>query len=215
VKDKSEKSPELKEVTTIQLWDSKRGIGLEARVYQLHRDKAPQLLPMTESETVWDNGAPEGRKAENKAYNAVVPLEDLAKDDTGHKSATFLVALRFSEAELTNPNSGVKSSGPWPTPKWEKTWPLPTPKEIYEYIGVSPSSKKATGAMWDTVLIEQRKKSDTVLEFSDVNLIGRSLEKILQVDVIPVTFGTTKKQQGKALVSNLFVNANVDLEALL
>jgi hypothetical protein len=63
-------------------------------------------------------------------------------------------------------------------------------------------------------------------------LIARSLEKILQVDLVPVSFSSdtentqepiTAKEQTKsltstketALVSNLFVRPQVDLEALL
>lgn len=49
-------------------------------------------------------------------------------------------------------------------------------------------------------------------------MIDRSLEKILQVDIIPATFHDDHEAGAKkysALVSNLFVKCDIDLEALL
>ena len=54
-------------------------------------------------------------------------------------------------------------------------------------------------------------------------MIGRTCEKILQVDLIPTTFedddeyedNDPNRKEYLALVSNLFVKSNVDLKALL
>jgi hypothetical protein len=222
--------------TTIRLWDGKRGIGLEVRVYQLQLGIEPgnyeyEQLKMSESDTIADNGPPEAQiKNKVKAYNAVVKLQESANNEHVHsepRSATFLAAIRFFEAASPPLPSTTPTSEDIPAPI-SKKWPsLPEPKDIYEYVGVSPSSSKATGAMWDTVFIERRKKSDSVLDLNEVSLIGRSLEKILQVDIVPAFFSdtkdtqdqaTTKQQtevQEKALVSNIFVRPNVDLKALL
>jgi len=228
--------------TTIRLWDGKRGIGLEARVYQLQPGKEPgeykyEQLQMSESDSVADSGTPEARKIQKnkvKAYNAVVKLHEPANDKHVHsepRSATFLAAIRFFEAAPlpvpTTVPTTVLTSEDIPAPKSEN-WPLPPqPKDIYQYIGVSSSSSKATGAMWDTIFIERRKRSDSVLDLHEFSLIGRSLEKILQVDIVPAFFSdakdtldkaTTKQEtefQETALVSNLFVRPNVDLKALL
>jgi hypothetical protein len=188
---------------------------------------------MSELDSVVDSGTLEARRIQKnkvKAYNAVVKLHELAKNKHVHsepRSATFLAAIRFFEAASLPVPTTVQTLEDIPAPKSEN-WPLPPqPKDIYQYIGVSPSSSKATGAMWDTIFTERRKKSDSVLDLHEFSLIGRSLEKILQVDIVPAFFSDAKdtldkaitKQetefQETALVSNLFVRPNVDLKSLL
>jgi hypothetical protein len=222
--------------TTIRLWDAKRGIGLEARVYQFHPDRKSgeqyEQLELFVSDSAADNGPPEAQQKTNlKAYNAAVPLLDLVKDGSNSKarSFTFLAAIRFFETPIS-------LNGESQEPPCSAKWPsCPTSKEIYEYVGVNPLSPGATGAMWDTVFIERLKNSESILDLDELNLVGRSLEKILQVDIVAVSFGndtkdtqglvTTKSQDddlassnslvGAALVSNLFVSPNIDLKALL
>jgi hypothetical protein len=83
---------------------------------------------------------------------------------------------------------------------------------MHRHIDVDPSSDNATGAMWDTIFIERRDEPDSNLDLAEVHLVGRTLEKILQVAVIP-----TPSYQGEttALVSNLFTRPSVDLKAML
>jgi hypothetical protein len=132
-----------------------------------------------------------------------------------------------------------EGGGPWPD--------IPTSEQIYDYVGVSSSSIHATGAMWETLFIKRAKKSVPNLEFAEVCLVGRCLEKVLQVDIVPATIegksNDTRDEAGAitnppdqqkqevvladphetavasiketALVSNLFVQANVDLKSLL
>jgi hypothetical protein len=98
----------------------------------------------------------------------------------------------------------------WPEVKGD--WPeLPTSKEIYEYVGVSPNSEYATGAMWETAFLERERKTDSPSELAEVRLLGRCLEKILQVDLVP----EPNISEGLALVSNIFSWPNVDLKAML
>jgi hypothetical protein len=127
------------------------------------------------------------------------------------RSATFLVAIRLFEGPSTGPR------------RWPK---LPSSEELYDHIAVHPKHQNATGAMWERVFLDRPnygKGLEPVLELVEFNMIGRSLEKILQVDIVPATFFDDdevkvigpKRKKYSALVSNLFVKQNVDLKALL
>jgi hypothetical protein len=192
--------------TTIRFWDEKRGVGLEVQVYQGNTNSTTgqyeyKILEMVESESDWDSGTSKTRQDFQaktvRAYNTIVPLHNAT-------SATFLATIRF-----------IPDSSPWPV--------LPNPKEMYEYVGVSPSSPDATGAMWKTVFFERQTGSGFVLSLAEFNLVGRALEKILQVDIIPAFFSDppgaamVDAEQGNhaTLVSNLFLHPNVDLLSLL
>jgi hypothetical protein len=191
----------------IRFWDETRKIGLEANVYQYQPGKAEQYkrLELTQSEAAADNGPDEVQgEYRVRAYNAVVPFPQLPNQDQrqkGHRRAsfTFVAAIRLFEGDANS------------RPDWDPT--LPTSEEMYKHIGVDPSSENATGAMWDTIFIERRDNSDSILDLAEVHLVGRTLEKILQVAVIP-----TPSYQGgvtATLVSNLFIRPNVDLKAML
>jgi hypothetical protein len=111
--------------------------------------------------------------------------------------------------------------------EWPEKYEPPTSQDLYKHVGVDPSCFHATGAMWEGIFLDRRKGSEPVLDLTEFNMIGRSLEKILQVDIIPATFfnedegdGEKYKDKGDgkkyaALVSNLFVRANIDLKSLL
>jgi hypothetical protein len=212
----------------IRFWDETRKIGLEANVYQYQPGEAElyKRLPLTQSEAAADNGPDEVQgEYRVRAYNAVVPFPHLPNQDHGQKehrraTFTFVAAIRLFEGDANS------------QPDWDPT--LPTSEEMHKHIGVDPSSDNATGAMWDTIFIERRDKSDSVLDLAEVHLVGRTLEKILQVAVIPTPFyqggettaqggettaqgGETTAQGGEttALVSNLFIRPNVDLKAML
>lgn len=200
----------------MRLWDSKRGIGMEAKAYQLYQDKEPTELYMTKSTAAADNGPLPAQKTEIKAYNAVGEITDSAKDDLTPRSALFMVVVRFFEADMTRPMN--KEFFLPPSDEWD---PLPTSKQVYEHIGIDPTKTHATGAMWDSMIVQKRSQSAPILDLSDVSLIGRSLEKVLQVDSVPATFNSkqdlqkTQKRDEITLVSNLFMGATIDLKALL
>jgi hypothetical protein len=65
--------------------------------------------------------------------------------------------------------------------------------------------------MWETAFLERERKTDSPSELAEVRLLGRCLEKILQVDLVP----EPNIPAGTALVSNIFSWANVDLKAML
>lgn len=198
----------------IRYWDKdkdkeKWNRGLEARVYQIV-DGKPKELDMNKSVLEADNG-PEDVPGSTKitAYNAVVELKDdprLLNRPKSPRSATFLAVIRlidFDKEENSN---------------WPEHYEPPTSQALYNHVGVDPFSLHATGAMWEGIFLDQRKGSEPVLDLTEFNIIGRSLEKILQVDIVPATFFNNDEGDGEeyaALVSNLFVRANIDLKSLL
>ena len=208
----------------MRFWDEKRKIGLEANVYQYHpgKRKPYERLLMTQSKAAADNGPDEVQgEFRVRAYNAFVRLPHVPGQKHVH---TFVAAIRLFEG-------AAKPRADW-RPK------LPTSEEMYRHIGVSPGADHATGAMWDTVFIERREKWNSFLDLAEVHLVGRTLEKTLQVALIPAPFyevignpqqrsrkanrenltsrvSSTPKEATTALVSNLFIRPNVDLKAIL
>jgi hypothetical protein len=206
---------------TIRYWNEnpEKWIGLEAKVYQLQNGKY-EPLRMIESDAIADNGTPDTQeKFRTKAYNILVPLPKPNPKLPGEgRCATFVVSIHLYEGDE----------------KWDdaKRFEPPSSEDIYSHVGVNPSNEKATGVMWENLIIERRNKSESLLDLTEAGLIGRSLEKILQVDSVPATFkgkerdlrdqAAIKKDKDAfpttpetALVGNLFVRQNVDLKQLL
>ncbi|KAE9364857.1 hypothetical protein N431DRAFT_474422 [Stipitochalara longipes BDJ] len=201
---------ELKTADMIRFWDKTRKIGLEANVYHYQPGKVGEerytRLPMTQSAAAADNG-PDEVQGEFRvtAYNAVVPLPRVSGHDHVH---VFVAAIRLFEGE------GEFNL----RPDWNPLAKLPSSEDMHRHIGINPSSDNATGAMWDTIFTEQRDEWDSVLDLSEVNLVGRTLEKILQVALIPAPFHNAHLKAGArlrttALVSNLFIRPAIDLKA--
>jgi hypothetical protein len=135
-------------------------------------------------------------------YEVTASLPDAANTGYKDRRATFLAAFCLFDGH-----------------KDIEIDKLPSPQQIYEYVGVSPSdSSSATGAMWQTIFLERVERNYNTSELSEVSLVARCLEKILQVDLIPTTFsrpGVREASHSLAVVSNLFIRAEVDLKALL
>jgi len=159
---------------TLKYWDKdKGGRGLEAKVYQLLDEKYIPLS-MTRSKAEADNGTKfvEGRTSLT-AYNAVVNLQDSRHptDSPGApRSATFLVAIRLFEGDDNDDDND------------HQRWKIPTSRDLYNYVGVNPSELHATGAMWERIFLDRRTESESILDLAEFNMIGRTLEKILQVE---------------------------------
>ncbi|KAI1088105.1 hypothetical protein F5B19DRAFT_486192 [Rostrohypoxylon terebratum] len=98
-------------------------------------------------------------------------------------------------------------------------WP-PTPdsEAIYRHLGIDSCSEKATGMMWETIFLQREEKSNYFSELSEVNLVGRCVEKILTVDLVPAIIRkkgrALNNEQPLSLMSNIFVQPSVDLESL-
>jgi hypothetical protein len=201
--------------TIIRYWDPCHERGLEAKAYQLQDGEYKQLF-MTKSPWEADNGPKYEEGSTNlTAYNAVGELQNLTFTSDAPRSVTFLAAIRLYEGD----EKGVDQYG---FGRWPEHMKLPTSEELFDHVGVDPDRDIATGAMWESIFLDRRMGPEPVLELAEFNMIGRSLEKILQVDIIPVTFGDDDEDDdegdGKeyaALVSNLFVRENVDLKSLL
>jgi hypothetical protein len=224
--------------TCLRYLDTARAIGMEARVYQhcpspnctecpgFRRVGEYKQLGVQKSRLEVDSGAESGETYpwDVPAYNAFGRLVNHRHE--GRCNTTFLAAIRLREApELrkqfeTRSEDWLKeylSRGDWAKEFWpeEEKWPeLPTSKDIYDYIGVDPRSPDAVGAMWETIFLDRERKTDSSSELAEVRLIGRSLEKILQVDLVP-----DLRCPAPILVpvSNIFhwPLANIDLKALL
>lgn len=194
---------------TVRYWDNNNGgRGLEARVYQFVEEEGEYMaLSLVKSKMETDSGpnSVEGLTA----YHAVANLENFPRpmnQTKSPRSATFLATIRLFESDK-------RGIGSWPK--------LPTSEQFHDYLSVDPLGKSATGAMWEGIFLDRRTYragQESVLDFAELHMIGRSLEKILQVDIIPATFFDDEEadhQTSSALVSNLFVKASIDLEALL
>ncbi|ERF69363.1 hypothetical protein EPUS_09270 [Endocarpon pusillum Z07020] len=214
----------------LRIWDKKHEIGLDAMVWQLDLDgKNYQRLKLTKQKRGADSRAstPESPRLStateeeepivpDNTYDAVAKLPDMKKAGVGRRNATFVAAIRLIEPQEEYPKvkrSKIPTPEPIADPKAEEPpkveWPkIPTPEEIYNYVAANPSSLGATGNMWETIFLERDLHTDSVSEYTEVSLVGRCLEKILQVDIVPRDFPTL------ALVSNLFVLPRVDFKSL-
>ncbi|KAF7506296.1 hypothetical protein GJ744_011869 [Endocarpon pusillum] len=203
----------------LQIWDSKHKIGLAATVWQLHPDRETyQRLRLTKSTQGIDNGpsTPHSSRASTvtaeeepvvpaSTYDALGKLPDMTAAGIGRRNATFVAAIRLFEDPKAEEPANVK----WP--KIPTSEEIPTSEQIYDYVAASPLNSRATGKMWETIFLERDLRTDSVSEYTEVSLIGRCLEKILQVDIIP---GTFQDDRTLALVSNLFVLPRVDFKSL-
>ncbi|KAJ4357329.1 uncharacterized protein N0V89_001904 [Didymosphaeria variabile] len=178
-------------------------IKLEARVYQLNTnaevEKYEELL-LIPSKSDGDNGV---EACGMTAYHAICKLST-RNGPIKKKNATFVASFCLSESS-TSPK-------PWPAVP-------PSSEEIFNYVGANPkdklSRKSATGAMWDTIFLKHYLRSNSLSPLAEVHLIGRCLEKIIHVDILPIHHSSTQKSERcDALVSNIFIKATVDYRAL-
>lgn len=181
-----------------QQQDDSSSVRLNCKVFQLERDDGQwKPLSLTKPE---ENKSSKLDSFRPCGYNVRANLPEAKNIRYMNKRVTFLAAFELYdgpyEAKLDRP---------------------PSPKEIYDYVGAKSSNySSATGAMWQTLFLEKAKDTYHVSELSEVNLVARCLEKILQVDIIPASFNSgNPTKTSLAVVSNLFIRAEIDLKALL
>ncbi len=63
--------------------------------------------------------------------------------------------------------------------------------------------------MWKIILQWHDLHTDSMSEFTEISLMARCLEKILQVDLVPGFYGT--ENQALAVISNPFIRPTVSL----
>ncbi|KAI1772245.1 hypothetical protein F4818DRAFT_449603 [Hypoxylon cercidicola] len=170
---------------------------LEIRVRQLHDDEYHTLrLEQPESK----DG--HGRK-ESRCF-AYVELPEGKDVEFRQRQVTLIAEFRLIRKVDGQPS-------PWPE--------TPTSAQIFDHLGIEPYSRMATGVMWETIFLKREQESNYFSELSEVNLIGRCVEKILTVDLVPTAFKNENnlefEERGPlALVSNLFLQSSIDLESL-
>jgi len=143
-------------------------------------------------------------RGKSGAYQALVKLPSKLGPKKG-KTATFLAALRLVQTATSQP---------------EQPWKVPTSRVIYDYVGSSSAQQLATAAMWETLYLERSSLRQSFVRQAEVHLIARSLEKILQVDLVPLSHTSecahlVNDAHPSALISNIFVEPALDYKSLL
>ncbi|KAI1750062.1 hypothetical protein F4782DRAFT_548893 [Xylaria castorea] len=219
-----------------RIMDERLNIGLEARVYQMSADgrhaTSLDLTPSLDQDTceirqpsdfdssestfsTYGNSTPSvGDRGTNDetpvhlVYRATAKLHKPSKENGGYcnRSETFITAIRLIH--------GTDTTAASEDPK------IPSSEDMHEDIWVEPvrpispleQNSQATGVMWETVLQWRDLHTDSMSEFTEISLMARCLEKILQVDLVPCFYGT--ENQALAIISNPFMRPTVSLRSL-
>ncbi|KAJ2998175.1 hypothetical protein NUW58_g410 [Xylaria curta] len=216
----------------LRIIDERLHIGLEAQVYQLSADGSraisldltpylnqdacdlrqpsqPPCLNFNSSESTFGVGQNIDDEASvNLVYRATAKLHTPSKESGGYgnRSETFIAAIRLihsadtiaASKDLEIPSSEIMH---------EDVWVEPVPAgSVFE------SDSQATGVMWETILQWRDLHTDSMSEFTEISLIARCLEKILQVDLVPSFYGT--ENPALAVISNPFMRPIVSLRSL-
>ncbi|KAI0438685.1 hypothetical protein F4803DRAFT_554809 [Xylaria telfairii] len=141
-------------------------------------------------------------------YRAIAKLQKPSKENGGYtnRSETFIAAIRLihgldateDSEDLAVPSSEDMHEGVWVEPV--------RPNCVLEW------DSQATGIMWGTILQSRDLRPDSMSEFTEISLMGRCLEKILQVDLVPAFYGT--ENQALAVISSPFMHPTVCLRSL-
>jgi hypothetical protein len=126
----------------------------------------------------------------------------------------------FQESAVEGPTGGSADAPPRKrveeSAAFEQT---PSPQEIMAFVGIGPSAEAGTGtaAMWEAIFDKRQDRMDSecISELPEVRIVGRCLEKILGVDVVPAAPPSSHSESMSTLVSNMFLKASVDLKSLL
>ncbi|KAI4860066.1 hypothetical protein F4820DRAFT_462006 [Hypoxylon rubiginosum] len=164
---------------------------LEIRVSQLSGDKYDPLC------LEW----PDNKDNESTAEGPCYTFADLPD---GKRPLTLIAEFRLRKVDGKSPS-------------WPET---PTSAQIYDHLGVYPYSRMATGVMWETIFLKREQESNYFSELPEANLVGRCVEKILAVDLVPTAFKNNdnlefEEMESLTLVSNLFLRPSINLESFL
>lgn len=225
--------------TAVYTWAADPSVRLAARLYLVEwADPAKDRGPAMPLELVCQPGKRSVLKDDTKnppgySYRASINVTKAHGKDKAQGSFTVAAVFALFETSsgiswpttLKSPSSMSSSMGTVADEKRETTTNrapgdglLISDQEVYDYLGVNSRSERATGAMWETAFLEKGEDSYAISELSEVSLVGRCLEKTLMVDLIPASTQDPQNPnapQPMALMSNLFVQANLDLKAVL
>ncbi|KAI0552484.1 hypothetical protein F4679DRAFT_534257 [Xylaria curta] len=183
----------------LRIIDERLNIGLEARIYQMSTDgrhaTSLNLTPSLDQDTF------------HLVYRAIAKLQNSSsKHDYGNRSETFIAAIRLIQSIDTMAAS--------------EEFTIPSSEDMHDDIWVEPvysaspvvMNSQATGVMWETILQSRDLHTDLMSEFTEISLMARCLEKILQVDLVPGFYGT--ESQALAVISNPFMRPTISLRSL-
>lgn len=103
------------------------------------------------------------------------------------------------------------------SPTYSNPIEMPPHEAIRDFLLSGCSEARGTASMWRSIFSERQENLECISELCEENIVGRCLEKILSVDVVParVPQEILEPFRHLALVSNMFLRANVDLKAVL
>lgn len=181
-------------VTVVHTVSSRDQLKMEMEVSLVNQDGSLERLELTRSDNEMDTDPKS------------VPAYNTYKDIPCEQSVTtFVAAFRLSEYSEDDERTDDDKA----RLLQDK---LIKSKEIPDYVAADMYHPNAIGDMWLTIFVgEEQQRLDYGSLLTGANLVGRCLERILQVEMFPVG----KDQRQLALVSNLFMWPNVDLKALL
>ncbi|KAI1113543.1 hypothetical protein F5Y14DRAFT_417551 [Nemania sp. NC0429] len=187
-----------------------RSPSLRAHIpFPLHVSSAPSssVTQTASSHLSTDQGSIDVATAELD-YRTTVTLHKATTESggLGNRSETFVAAIRLvgeEDAIITDQDPRVPSSEDMHRDMWIEPG---RPDRVLD------TESQATGVMWDTILQWHDQHTDMMTDFTEVSLMARCLEKILQVDLVPGSDRTG--DQASALISNLFMHPTVNLQSL-
>ncbi|KAI1154425.1 hypothetical protein F4825DRAFT_472164 [Nemania diffusa] len=227
----------------LRIMDTNLNIGLEVRVYQLNvdgngvtalnlnrpRNKATSRTPLSSSsgvslskstpttQTSYATSSTDGGSNDEApfhlVYEATAKLHPPSNKTGGYRrSETFIAAIRL----IQGASSTTSSEAP----------EIPSSEDMHQSVWVEPArgpfelESQATGVMWETILQWRDLHTDSMSEFTEISLMARCLEKILQVDLVPGFYNTRTetatetKKKALAVISNPFMHPTVSLRSL-
>lgn len=200
--------PTLRDTSTatkMKFVDMETGIGLEAKVWEMDTgaDYSPEgfykPLELRRNKICTDTTSKGHPKP--STYSIIVPLKCRRK-------VVFFAAFRLFKGRKQEEREMQNSD-------------LPMPDAIHKHVVLGKDSDGRikdgrstdtgrTGLMWASIFLGRHLHTGSVPEPTEVSLLGRCMEKILQVDLVP-----RPKSSYSTLVSNSFVEPTIDLKAFL
>ena len=168
-------------------------VKFEAHIYLIGTGE-PELIKKIPEPHDPDNPS-KASSTLNEAFDVNI---DRSGSKTGSDSVIFLLAMRAYE-----PGADKASL--------ERL----TSEDIFDWVGADPLSSWATGAMWETIFFRREDETNCVSELSEVNLVARCLQRVLHVDLVPQGLKVEGKKRPLALLSNIILGAELDMQALL
>jgi hypothetical protein len=158
------------------------------------------VIPLNHSGKKDDHCSKGGTDVSSPVYEAVVTHQ-------ASKSLRIFIAS-FHISEVRNGTISKMNDTNVSTP--------PSSDEIVQFIGIGSINEMATANMWQSIFVDRQGQLTTLSKLSESNLVARCLEKILGVDLVPTDLTLDLQEpRPRALVSNMFLKANVDTKALL